>query len=39
VSELRDCNGACHMYTDSTLTEIKKNRPGPEHRVSDSDFD
>jgi len=39
VSELRDCSGACHMYTNSSLTTIKKNRPGPEHRASDGDFD
>lgn len=37
VSELRDCSGACHLYTDSTLTVIKQLRPG-EHRVSDSGF-
>jgi predicted CXXCH cytochrome family protein len=38
VSELRDCSGACHVYTDGTLTTIKDNRPGPEHRISDGDF-
>ena len=38
VSELRDCTGACHVYTDSSLTTIKKSRPGPEHRVNGSDF-
>jgi hypothetical protein len=38
VGELRDCSGACHIYTDSTLSEIKKNRPGPEHRISGGDF-
>jgi hypothetical protein len=27
------------MYTNSSLTTIKKNRPGPEHRASDGDFD
>ena len=38
VSELRDCSGACHVYTDSSLTTIKDSRPGPEHRVNGSDF-
>ena len=38
VSELRDCSGACHTYTDSTLSTIKKLRPGPEHSVNQGDF-
>jgi len=38
ASELRDCSGACHMYTDSSLTTIKESRPGPEHRISDGNF-
>lgn len=38
VSELRDCAGACHEYTDSSLSTIKKIR-NSEHRVSDSEFD
>jgi hypothetical protein len=38
VSELRDCSGACHTYTDATLTTIKKLRPGPEHRVNQGGF-
>jgi hypothetical protein len=38
VSELSDCSGACHEYTDSTFTTIKKARYG-EHKVSDGDFD
>jgi predicted CXXCH cytochrome family protein len=38
VSELRDCSGACHVYTNSTLTTIKKRRNGPEHRVSSGGF-
>jgi hypothetical protein len=38
ASELRDCSGACHMYTDSSMTTIEKNRPGPEHRISDGSF-
>jgi hypothetical protein len=37
VSELRDCTGACHIYTNSTLTTIKERRPS-EHRVSDGEF-
>jgi hypothetical protein len=38
ASELRDCSGACHIYTDSSLTTIKESRPGPEHRISGGDF-
>ncbi|MEZ5571408.1 MAG: cytochrome c3 family protein [Halioglobus sp.] len=38
VSELRDCSGACHTYTDSTLTTISRVRSG-EHRVGDRSFD
>jgi hypothetical protein len=37
-SELRDCTGACHVYTDSSLTTIKDARPGPEHRVNANEF-
>jgi predicted CXXCH cytochrome family protein len=38
VSELRDCSGSCHIYTDSSMTSIKESRPGPEHRVNGGDF-
>ncbi|MCP5193520.1 MAG: hypothetical protein H6987_10670, partial [Pseudomonadales bacterium] len=38
VSELRNCAGACHVYTNSSLTTIKDSRFG-EHRVGDRDFD
>jgi len=38
VSELRDCSGSCHLYTDSGLTTIKNRRPGPEHRTTSSSF-
>jgi predicted CxxxxCH...CXXCH cytochrome family protein len=38
IDELRDCTGACHMYTDSSQTTIEKNRPGPEHRITNGDF-
>ena len=38
VGELADCAGACHVYTDSSLSKIKKRRNGPEHRVSRGDF-
>jgi hypothetical protein len=37
VSELRDCAGACHQYTDSNFNTIKKFRSG-EHRARDGDF-
>lgn len=34
VSELRDCSGACHQYTDNTFTTIQKARTG-HHQPSD----
>jgi hypothetical protein len=35
VSELRDCTGACHIYTDSSLTKIQTNRAtNPKHRAT-----
>jgi hypothetical protein len=36
--DLKDCTGACHIYTDSTLTTIKDSRPGPHHHPSDGAF-
>jgi len=38
VTDLQDCTGACHVYTDSSLTTIEKFRPGPEHTVNGGDF-
>jgi hypothetical protein len=38
VSELRNCSGACHVYTDSTLTKIQNSRAGPQHRVTNTEF-
>ena len=38
VSQLRDCAGACHVYTDATQTTIKEFRSGPEHSVNRGDF-
>jgi hypothetical protein len=32
VSELRDCSGACHRYTDDTFSVIERTRTG-EHRA------
>ncbi|HEC20243.1 MAG TPA: hypothetical protein ENI97_12995 [Gammaproteobacteria bacterium] len=37
VSELRDCAGSCHMYTDSSFTTIKKTR-NREHSPNGGDF-
>jgi hypothetical protein len=37
VSELRDCSGACHIYTNSSLTTIKERR-NSEHRPTDGGF-
>jgi len=33
VSELRDCTGACHTYSDSSMTTIRERRTG-EHSAS-----
>ncbi len=33
VNELRDCTGACHVYTDATQSRIEERRTG-EHRAS-----
>lgn len=37
VGELRDCTGACHLYSDATMTTIKKRRSG-EHRAGRGDW-
>jgi len=37
VGELRDCTGACHVYTDATLTQIKQRRSG-EHDAARGGF-
>ncbi|RMH42462.1 MAG: hypothetical protein D6688_10140 [Alphaproteobacteria bacterium] len=37
VDELRDCTGSCHVYTDASMTQIKKSRTG-EHRASKKDW-
>ncbi len=34
VDELRDCTGACHIYSDQTMATIKTRRTGPEHRAT-----
>lgn len=36
--ELKDCAGACHEYTDATLTVIANRNNGPEHRPRDGGF-
>jgi Cytochrome c7 and related cytochrome c len=38
VDELRDCTGACHIYSNQTLTTIKTRRTGPEHRATAGSF-
>jgi hypothetical protein len=38
VAELRNCAGACHVYTDTSLTTIARSRPGPEHRANGGEF-
>ncbi|HVH84913.1 MAG TPA: hypothetical protein VM713_11425, partial [Steroidobacteraceae bacterium] len=38
VGELANCSGACHVYSDATLTTIVKSQPGPKHRVMDAAF-
>lgn len=37
VSELRNCAGSCHLYTDNTFTTIRQSRSG-EHRSTDGGF-
>ena len=37
VSELRDCSGACHIYTDTSLTTISRTR-NSQHRASGGGF-
>jgi predicted CXXCH cytochrome family protein len=37
VSELRDCAGACHVYTNANFNVIKKTRNN-EHNTNDEDF-
>ena len=38
ASELADCTGACHVYSDSTRATITRNLRGPYHRVTDAAF-
>ncbi len=38
VSEIPDCAGACHQYTDATFTTISKFKTG-EHHISDGTWD
>jgi hypothetical protein len=38
VSDLRNCAGACHIYTDSSMTTIKTSRTG-HHHSSDRSWD
>jgi hypothetical protein len=38
AGELKNCAGACHVYSDANLTTVSKQRPGPYHRVSDGAF-
>jgi len=37
VSELRDCSGSCHQYTDTTFTTIRRSRSG-QHRSTSGGF-
>jgi len=38
ASELTNCSGACHIYSDTTQSTITRSLPGPHHRVSDATF-
>ena len=31
VGELRDCSGSCHVYTNTSMTTIKKRKSGQHH--------
>jgi Cytochrome c7 and related cytochrome c len=38
ASELKNCAGACHVYSDDSLTKIVQSIPGPYHKVTDASF-
>ncbi|HUK01269.1 MAG TPA: cytochrome c3 family protein [Steroidobacteraceae bacterium] len=38
ATELANCGGACHVYSDPTHGVIAKRKPGPYHRISDAAF-
>jgi hypothetical protein len=38
VTELQNCAGACHVYTDAKLTAVAKARPAGHHKVTDGAF-
>jgi hypothetical protein len=38
VAELANCSGACHVYTDASLQTILRTRNGPQHRVTQREF-
>jgi hypothetical protein len=38
VSELANCSGACHVYSDSSPPVITRSLPGSHHRVVDATF-
>jgi len=38
ATELKNCNGACHIYTDATMTTIAVQKPGPRHKVTDAAY-
>ena len=38
ADELKNCSGACHVYSDVTLKSIVKPRAGPQHQVSSGQF-
>jgi hypothetical protein len=37
INELKDCSGACHLYTDNTLRTIKERRQS-RHRAGGGGF-
>jgi succinate dehydrogenase/fumarate reductase cytochrome b subunit len=37
VAELKDCSGACHQYTNSSMTTVSKSRTG-QHRPTSGGF-
>jgi hypothetical protein len=38
ATELGNCAGACHVYSDAALTTVAKSVGGPYHRVTDAAF-
>ena len=38
ISEVQNCSGACHVYSDAKLSAVAKPRPAGHHKVTDGAF-